>query len=171
MVRRPESLITRSVCTCSGISAVSCAKASINSINRCKALAARPASAFPATAHDMPARVLTGDRAMSDVPRPASGHQYPRWRIHHTLKGRVVVAVGNQAQIRERIFDFLGVRRIASRRKYGTAYLPATVLLPVHATGRCCGREWRARRAPTVVLRVLMRLTTKRASSSSLKAQ
>ncbi len=170
MVRRPESLITRSVCTCSGISAVSCAKASISSINRCKALAARPARAFPATVHDMPARVLTGDLAMSDVPRPASGHQYPRWRIHHTLKGRVVVAVGNQAQIRERIFDF-GVRRSASRRKYDTAYSPAITPLPAHATGRCCGRNGALSERPAVVLPVLMRLTTKRASSSSLKAQ
>ena len=48
----------------------------------------------------MIARFLT-----SHVQRPVTNT--PRWRIHHTLKGRVVVTVGNQAQIRERIFDFL----------------------------------------------------------------
>ena len=29
------------------------------------------------------------------------------WRVHHTLKRGVVITVGNQAQIGERIFDFL----------------------------------------------------------------
>ena len=42
MMNSPESRITRSVCTCSGMSAVSCASDSTSSIKRCSADAARP---------------------------------------------------------------------------------------------------------------------------------
>lgn len=46
MVRRSEFLIIRLVCICSGISVVFCVKASINFINRCKALVVRSARVF-----------------------------------------------------------------------------------------------------------------------------
>ena len=72
---RPESLITRSVWTCSGSSAVSCASESTSSVKRCSAAAARPASAFPAKARGWFATASADDRAMPDAPRPACGRR------------------------------------------------------------------------------------------------
>ncbi len=116
----------------------------------------------------MPARVLTGDLAMSDVPRQRPVTNTPRWRIHHTLKGRVSLRLAIRRRYESA--SLISWRsRSASRRKYDTACSPAITPLQHTRLGVAAVENGALSERPALSCQVLMRLTTKRASSSSLK--
>ncbi len=83
------------------------ASPSINSRKLRRAFFARPASVLSTSSPSTASHIEVSSRRARERSRSMRAiTDTPRWRVDDALEGRVIVAIGDQAQISQRILDF-----------------------------------------------------------------